>query len=102
MAIQSTIGQLPNPVFAGEDVVITFTITSTDITGWALSFVAGAVTKTVGSGITITDGANGVCTVDLAAADTTALGAGDTSFKLRRTDSGSNTVLSFGTLRITA
>lgn len=102
MAIQSTIGQGPNEMFAGDDATITFTVIGTDITGWAISFVAGSVTKTVGSGVTITDGASGVCTVDLLAADTTTIGAGDTSFKLRRTDSGDVTVLAHGTLRLTA
>lgn len=102
MAVQSTIGLRPNPIFPGEDVTITFTVTGVDVTGWAMSFAVGTVTKTVGSGVTLTDPTNGVLTVTLAAADTTTLGAGDKDFKLRRTDSGSNAVVAHGTLRVSA
>ena len=82
-----------------------------DITGWALEWVlrdgpAGATalitktrTETAEAGISITDGANGICRVTIADTDTLTLAPGRSRryyYTLRRTDEGSEQVLSFG------
>ena len=85
-----------------------------DITGWALEWVlrsspggtTALITKTTaaGGGISITDGASGVCRVTIADTDTLNA-AGDPPVELnpgryyktlRRTDDGTEVVLSFG------
>ncbi len=77
-----------------------------NITSWALSFtmvpfVSGtaSITKTTaaGGGITLTDPTNGVCSVAILDTDTDALSAGTYYYQLKRTDEGSETVLSYGT-----
>lgn len=93
-------------IFSGEDRAVQYTVTDSngtpvDVTGWAISWVAGNVTKTVGSGVALTTPASGVVTVTLAAADTTAL-LGTTAYRFRRTDSGFNTVLAYGRVVVTA
>jgi hypothetical protein len=97
--------------FAGEDVVISFTVrrsgVAIDITGWAVTFrlltSAGleVAEKTVGSGVTLTDPEAGVLTVTLASADTDQA-AGIYSHTLARTDSGGKTVLAYGQFGIAA
>lgn len=83
-----------------------------DMTGWAISWIvrdvlAGTaqITKTVGAGITITDGPRGIITIALAKSDTsgltvtTSLAAGKGYvWEVKRTDSGSNLVLARGLL----
>jgi hypothetical protein len=81
-----------------------------DITGWALTFTikldpgdAGTVlvTKTVGSGITITDGPNGKADVVIAEADGEKLLADhEYDYDLWRTDSGNKTPLTFGRIKL--
>ena len=83
-----------------------------DITGWTLKFevkdaIGGSstVSKTTSSGITITDAGRGIISIALAKADTSAvtvssgLAAGKGYvWEIRRTDSGSTTVLARGQL----
>jgi hypothetical protein len=83
-----------------------------DMTGWTITFkvqdaLAGTdkITKTVGSGVTITDGPRGIITIALAKADTsgltvtTSLAAGKGYvWEIKRTTSGSNLVLARGQL----
>ena len=93
-------------VFAGEDRSLVFTVVDgvgapVNVTGWAVSFVVSTVTKTVGSGVTLTTPTSGVVTVALAAADTNAL-VGGFFYKLRRTDAGLNAVLAYGRLTVAA
>lgn len=95
--------------FIGEDRTFRHTVVDDDgdvqpITGWGLEWVlrerpdAGTtiLTKTVGSGITITNGTAGICSVAIADADTIALNPGDYYYTLRRSDAGYETVLAFG------
>lgn len=95
MATETNFGGTATPIFVGEDLTLAFTVTGeSDITGWTISFAVGSVTKTSGGGgITML---TNVATVTLGAADTTALGPGAAAYRLRRTDSGNNTVLAYG------
>lgn len=98
--------------FAEEDKTLTFTttaadgVTPVDITTWALRFEmfdpAGASIffKTTGSGITISDGPNGVAVVSVAAADIPAADIGTNPIKFSRTDAGDVTLLHSGTAEI--
>ena len=74
-----------------------------DISAWTLEWVlregpAGAVqiTKTVGSGITLTDAANGVLQVAIADSDTLTMSPKTYFYTLRRTGDGNEVVLAFG------
>lgn len=104
---------LQDGFFRGEDKALVFTIVQSDgttkqnITGWTMTFRMGStqfgspvITKTP----VLTDPTNGVCTVTLASADTSALtneGADATYYyDLRRTDSGSRTELAYGSIAI--
>jgi len=96
-----------------QDLQLRFTMDRpTAIAGWSVTWkLADAlggtvkVTKTVGSGVTLTDTARGVITVSLAKADTSTLtvtsglakGKGYV-WELTRTDSGYQTVLARGEL----
>ena len=96
--------------FVGEDKTLRFTVYQADgetvqnITGWTLEWAVrrflgstdALLTKTTGSGISITDGPNGICEVSLARTDTDTLGRGGFYHALRRTNSGASTVLTFG------
>jgi hypothetical protein len=93
----------------GQDLVLQFTmLTPQAITGWGISFrvypgndTSGApiFTKTVGAGIAITDGPNGVIQVTLLAGDTAGLPAtADYTYTLARTDTGNNVFLATGPL----
>lgn len=103
--------------FTGTDRVLQFSVVDADdvavnITGWALQWVLvrapGAaassghlVSKTVGSGITITNGAGGVCQVAVEDADTDGLEGSDSPLyrhELRRTDGGNEDILAYGTV----
>jgi len=96
-----------------EDKTLQFSVTDTagnavNITGWALDWTlydsAGSaeVNKTDGSGITITDGPNGVLEVQVDAADTSSSAAGAYTQVLKRTDVGSVEVLAVGQVTIKA
>jgi hypothetical protein len=102
-------------VYQGQTWVNTVTIYESEtsatpdvITGWALEATFAPtntgttdsdLTKTVGSGITITDGANGVCTITLTAANTLEMD-GEYEWALWVIDSGAEAPLSTGTLRM--
>jgi hypothetical protein len=95
---------------AGEAVVITVTMDTPPaggISGWALAFylkkaytdLAALVTKTTGSGITITDATAGVFTITLATADTDQT-SGNYVYDVWRTDAGQETALVHGRFSI--
>lgn len=95
--------------YKGEDVTLTVTMSpATNITGWTLAFTvrksygdaSALMTKTSGAGITVTDATNGVFKVAIASADSTGLEQRAYVFDIQRTDSGSRTVLTIGTLTL--
>lgn len=113
MAIRDDIDE-SDDFYTGEDKTLTFTIYQSDgatpqnITGWALSYTwkrqlsdadsAAVLTKTTGGGIVLTTPTDGVCTVTIADTDTDALTARTYRHELKRTDAGSETVLTTGTV----
>lgn len=102
--------------FTGEDKLLSDTIfqgttaTPQDISGWAISFmikrdardadIAAKVTKTVGSGVTLTAPLLGQLSIAITDDDTSALKAGNYAYEIKRTDPGSETVLTRGTLTL--
>lgn len=95
----------------GQDVTLRFTLDrKRDVTGWTVSFVVrtrigqtAAISKTA----TLTDTTYGVFTVSLAKADTSGLTVSELLsegeeyyWDLKRTDSGANTVLAYGSLEL--
>lgn len=102
--------------FVGEDKIFAFTIyqksaagvlspSRQDITGWALRWDLRrsdsegdpvVLTKATGSGIAITNGAQGEGTITLVDTDTDSLSPRVYRHALKRTDDGSETVLLFG------
>lgn len=107
MSVESNIDKA-DMWFRGEDKVLEFTVyqsdgeTLQDITGWALSFdlcnsaFVSQINKTSGSGITITDPTNGVLQVAIDDVDTDSLEPASYRYELKRTDSGSESVLAHG------
>jgi hypothetical protein len=99
-------------LFTKTDHVLQYTIYDSaavpvvvDITGWALTWIlvnpgsigsTPLISKTVGSGIAITNGAGGVLQVTISDTDSDALTGRDYWYELRRTDAGSETVLAYG------
>ncbi len=101
--------------FIGEDRTYEFTIYDgnssgaavVNITGFAFQWVlldstrTVLVTKTVGSGIMITDGSNGVLQVAIDDTDTDSLTAATTYYyELKRNDAGSEVVVAYGTVNL--
>ena len=95
--------------YKGEDVTLTVTMApAANITGWTLQFTmrkqfgdsSALITKTNGSGITITDAANGVFKVTLASADTATLDLRAYVFDIQRIDAGNRTVLTIGNVTL--
>lgn len=99
----------------GQDVSLRFTMDATQsVSGWTVSFtaklkssLATVISKTTSSGITLTDTTRGIITVALAASNTSSLeltellSEGDAYlWDLKRTDSGSETVLARGELEL--
>jgi hypothetical protein len=100
--------------YTGEDKTLTVTIyqadgtTAQNITGWTLSYTwkkalsdpdaAAVLTKTTSSGIALTTPGSGICTITIADTDTDALTARTYVHELKRTDAGSETVLTTGTV----
>ena len=98
--------------FTNEDKQFVFSITqpdgvaAQDVTGWNLSWLlkahkndadtAAKITKTTLSGIALTTPLSGVVTVTISDTDTLALAPGNYYHELKRTDDGSETVLSYG------
>jgi len=96
--------------FAGEDIELEVTLSpAVNITTWTLTFTlkesltaaSALVTKTVGSGITITDGANGIFVVSLPAASTNQT-ARKYVYDIWKTNSGGSAVLCNGQCNIKA
>jgi hypothetical protein len=95
--------------YKGEDVVLTVTMApATAISGWTLQFTlrtqygdpTALVTKTNGSGITITNPTTGIFTVSLASADTAGLDLRAFVYDIQRIDTGARTVLTIGNLTL--
>lgn len=98
--------------FTGTDHVMQHTVYDdattpavVNITGWALSWKlfgnkaraeTAIISKAVGTGIAITNGAGGICQVTIADTDTDSLLGKTYYYELRRTDAGSETVLAYG------
>ena len=113
MAIRDDISK-DDDLYTGEDKTLTVTIYQADgitpqnITGWALSYrwkrspkdadSEAVMTKTTSSGITLTTPASGLCTVAIADTDTDSLEAQTYYHEMKRTDAGSETVLTTGTV----
>jgi hypothetical protein len=90
-------------IFKGEDLVITDTITGVNITGWTLAAaVATSVTAPVIFTVAgaITDAANGVFTITLTDTETDLLDPGRYVYDIKRTNAGSETVLTYGKLTV--
>jgi hypothetical protein len=93
-------------IIRAQDLVFQFTMaTPQDITGWSITFAVNdslggtnRITKTVGSGITITDPGRGVIQVAIAKTDTNSLNIQDYVWGLKRTDAGNNVMLARGEL----
>lgn len=95
--------------YKGEDVVLTVTMTpTTAISGWTLQFTmrtqygdpTALVTKSLGSGIAITNPTSGIFTVSLASADTAGLELRTYVYDIQRIDSGARTVLTIGNITL--
>lgn len=95
--------------YKGEDVTLTVTMTpATSISGWTLQFTlrkqygdtVALITKTIGSGITVTDAGNGVFKIALASADSSALDLRAYVYDIQRTDVGNRTVLTIGNVTL--
>lgn len=91
--------------FRGEDVTIRVTVTGENITGWALTLAIGRgytplLTKTIGSGITITNGGNGIFEAVIADTDTDTFDTGGYVWDAKRTDAGQEAVLTYGKLSL--
>lgn len=113
MAIRDDITK-DDDFYTGEDKTLTVTVYEADgttpqnITGWSLSYrwkrslsdpdSDAVLTKTTSSGITLTTPASGVCTVTIADTDTDSLEARTYYHELKRTDAGSETVLTTGSV----
>lgn len=106
-------------LFSGVDKTLQFTVVdasdaAVNITGWALEWVlyqgvspkkgaTALITKTTSAGITITNGAGGVCQVAIADTDTDTIDGDDKPGyyqELRRTDAGLEDVLAYGPVTI--
>ncbi len=97
-----------NALFVGTAPLLAFAAeTVTAINGWHLQFILrrrpgqpALITKTTGSGITITDAVNGVFAVQLSKADLAALAPGKYWYSALRTDSGFEDVLAYGEVMV--
>lgn len=95
--------------FRGEDVTLEVTMSPVvSISGWTLIFVmrrehrdnTAIITKTTGSGITITNAPGGVFEVALGSADTLNLEPRTYVFDIQRSNSGSRAVIVIGTMQV--
>lgn len=119
MAIRQNIGTGTQVVFAGDTIRLAFAVTTDgttpkNLTGAAVSWAfsplnaatgsaggAAIVTKTVGSGITLTDATGGLLLVKLEPADTASVAGGDYYHELQITDAASDKLTAaFGVLRL--
>jgi hypothetical protein len=76
-----------------------------DITGWSITFQVrdslggtSRMTKTVGSGITVSDAGKGIISIALLKGDTTGLAIQSYVWDIKRTNAGANVVLARGEL----
>lgn len=108
---EQTASGLTMSFYTGEDGVIHCQLSPVEnITGWSLKFTVRKtlgvlpilITKTVGSGITITDAANGKFDISMLNADTTAAAPDNYFFDIQRTDAGFHSELGIGTLTLIA
>lgn len=113
MAIRDDITK-DDDFYTGEDKTLTVTVYEADgttpqnITGWSLSYrwkrspadadSDAVLTKTTASGIALTTPVSGICTVTVADTDTDSLQPQTYYHELKRTDAGSETVLTTGTV----
>lgn len=94
------------PIYRGEDVSMTFTMTpTTDITGWTMSFrlkaqISDASVLLGPVNATITTAAAGIFAVALTAAQTLTLPVGTYDYDIWRTDSGSAATLDLGKVTV--
>lgn len=93
--------------FKGEDITIEDVITGVDITSWSITFSIREtfaddvlISKTVGSGITLTDPTNGKLQIVLSDDDTNLLSSRNYVYDVKRMDAGSEAVLTYGILTI--
>lgn len=100
--------------YTGEDKSLVFTVyqsdgtTAQNITGWTLSYMwklrptdadaSAVLTKTTTAGIVLTTPVSGICTVTIDDTDTDSLTPQTYYHELKRTNSGSETVLTTGTV----
>jgi hypothetical protein len=115
MAIERNI-TADDDFFLGEDKILVDTIYQSDgttvqnVTGWAISFMvkknatdadaSAKITKTTGAGIVLTTPLSGLITITLTDTDTASLPADSYRYEVKRTDDGSETVLTFGRLTL--
>ena len=108
MSVETNIASSDN-WFIGEDKVFQHSVTDSAgavqvITGWALEWVlrsnyghsTALLTKTVGSGITISNGAGGILQVAISDDDTLSMAPDTYCYTLRRTDATFEVILAFG------
>lgn len=108
MAVESPI-EAKDSWFTGEDKVLRFTVYGEgevveNVTGWTFEWklykrresATALVTKTVGAGVTVTNGPGGQVSIVVAAADTAALVDGSYAYVFRRTNAGASQVLAYG------
>jgi hypothetical protein len=109
MALNAPVKQSDH-VFVAEAKTLRWTIYDSagavaNITGWTLQWklevAQGGATSVTKAGV-VTDGPNGIATVTLLTADTSALPGGTYFHHLDRTDSGFESVLSAGTFVLQA
>ena len=94
--------------FKGEAKSLVFTIVDStgaavNITGWTIQFRMADVlegTADLTKTASLTTPASGICTVAIAAGDTSGLSADDWYYTLDRTNSGSEAVLAYGTITL--
>lgn len=102
---------LTGPVFSGTNITLQFTMTpATSVAGWGVALTfrqtvsSNAIIKqytTGGGGITITDSTNGVWSVQMSRADTLLFGTSGTyAYDFKRTDVGSEAVLTYGAFQV--
>ena len=107
MSTQSNIAA-SDGFFIGEDKSLVFTIfnsagSAQDITGWTISWKLSATLSgnaTLTKSATLTTPASGICTVSVAAGDTSGLTPGTYYYVLRRTNAGSAAELAYGSCEL--
>lgn len=94
--------------FKGEAKGLVFSVVDANgaavsISGWTIQFRMADVqggSADITKSATLTTPASGICTVTIAAADTSGLLADDWYYTLERTNAGSEAVLAYGTITL--